>query len=234
MGVKLKQGYFGTPAIITNGLVLHVDAANSKSYVSGSTTLTDLSGRLNSGSLNSTGYGANFGGSIVFNNSLTSFGTIANTGGSLTFGTGDFSVECWFNTNGTSQTTNAGLVCVNAAGSTTNWQLSFTTNTLVFFYNNTNSVNTTYSATTPGWTQVLLTRSGSTTTRIYINGVLNVSGTGGGSSNFSDTVGLKLGQNRGATAPYNGSISIVKAYNKALSATEVARNFAAHRSRYGV
>ena len=52
--------------IVTNGLVLALDAANPKSYVSGSTTWRDLSGNNNSGSLvNGPTYSSDSGGSIV-------------------------------------------------------------------------------------------------------------------------------------------------------------------------
>ena len=57
----------GGPNIITNGLVLALDAANTKSYVSGSTVWRDLSGNNNSGSLtNGPTFNSANGGSIVF------------------------------------------------------------------------------------------------------------------------------------------------------------------------
>ena len=43
--------YKNSPPIVTNGLVLHLDAANPKSYISGSTTWKDISGTGKSGSL---------------------------------------------------------------------------------------------------------------------------------------------------------------------------------------
>jgi hypothetical protein len=43
--------YESTPPIVTNGLVLALDAANKKSYVSGSTIWNDLSGFNNNGTL---------------------------------------------------------------------------------------------------------------------------------------------------------------------------------------
>jgi len=228
MGVNTRN------SIVTSGLVLQLDAANMKSYISGSTTLTDLSGRNNSGSLNNTGYGANFGGNIVFKNSTTSFGTIANTGGSLTFGTGDFSIECWFNTNGASQIAASILVGLGSAGDATNWQFGFgSTNRLSFYYNNAVFVPSTYNPTTPGPTNAVVTRSGGLV-RIYINGIFNVSSADGGGNNFSDTSELKLGQNRGGTVAYNGSISTVRLYNKALSAGEVAQNYNALKARFGL
>ena len=59
--------YYGTPPIVTNGLVLALDAGNTLSYVSGSTTWRDLSGNNNSGSLvNGPTFSTDGGGSIVF------------------------------------------------------------------------------------------------------------------------------------------------------------------------
>jgi hypothetical protein len=224
MGVNTRN------SIVTNGLVLQLDAANSKSYVSGSTIWTDLSGQRNSGSLSSTGYGADFGGNIVFRNSTA---TTTNNNSSLTFGSGDFSVECWFNTNGASQTTGAGLIGVNAAASANNWVFSFPAGTgLSYFYNASGNIDTTYNANTPGWTHLLLTRIG-VTTRIYINGVFKAS-TNAATSTFSDNVGFRLGQNRAGTAAYSGSISIVRAYSRGLSAGEVSQNYNALKARFNL
>lgn len=57
----------GGPNIITNGLILSLDAANSKSYQSGSLVIYDRSGNNYSGSLiNGPTYSSANGGSIVF------------------------------------------------------------------------------------------------------------------------------------------------------------------------
>jgi hypothetical protein len=65
----------GGPSIITDGLVLYLDAANTKSYISGSTTWNDVSKVGNNGTLiNGPTFDSNNGGSIVFdgvNNSLS-------------------------------------------------------------------------------------------------------------------------------------------------------------------
>lgn len=52
---------FGTPSIVTNGLVLHLDAGNQQSYVTGSTTWRDLSGN---------GFNAVMSGSVPYSGSL--------------------------------------------------------------------------------------------------------------------------------------------------------------------
>lgn len=56
-----------SPKIVTDGLVLALDAANPKSYVSGSTSWRDLSGTTVTGSLiNGTGFDSANGGSLLF------------------------------------------------------------------------------------------------------------------------------------------------------------------------
>jgi len=56
-----------SPKIVTDGLVLCLDAANNKSYISGSSTWSDLSDNNNTGTLtNGPTYTSSFGGSIVF------------------------------------------------------------------------------------------------------------------------------------------------------------------------
>ena len=63
---------FQAPELITNGLVLYLDAANPTSYSGTGTTWTDLSGNGNNGTLmNSPIYSATSGGNFVFNGSNT-------------------------------------------------------------------------------------------------------------------------------------------------------------------
>ena len=64
------MGFYRGPNIVTDGLVLVLDAANPTSYISGSTTWRDLSGNNNSGSLvNGPTFNSVNGGSIVFDGS---------------------------------------------------------------------------------------------------------------------------------------------------------------------
>lgn len=73
---------FGAPSIITNGLVLNLDAANMKSYPKSGTIWRDLSGLNNSGSLvNGPTFNSDNGGSIVFDgsNDYVTCGSTAST-----------------------------------------------------------------------------------------------------------------------------------------------------------
>jgi hypothetical protein len=92
----------GIGKIVTNGLVMYLDAANSISYVSGSTTWNDLSGNKNSGSLTTSGSGAvsaSFNsanqGSIQFNgNGLSGSYTLLKSGSGIDVGN-FFTVQSW-------------------------------------------------------------------------------------------------------------------------------------------
>jgi len=58
---------FDGPNVITNGLVLELDAANPKSYSGSGTTIFDLSGNRNHGTLvNGVGFNTNNGGILTF------------------------------------------------------------------------------------------------------------------------------------------------------------------------
>lgn len=58
---------YGGPEIVTDGLILHWDVGNSKSYTSGSSTIYDLSGNHNHGIVTNSyvTYSLDFGGDIA-------------------------------------------------------------------------------------------------------------------------------------------------------------------------
>lgn len=86
---------FQAPAIITNGLVLNLDAGNPASYSGSGTTWTDLSGNGNNGTLvNSPTYNANNQGYLSFNGSNT-YVDLPASSSSFNVGSGDFTIETW-------------------------------------------------------------------------------------------------------------------------------------------
>ena len=90
------MGFYRGPNIVKDGLVLHLDAANYKSYPGSGTTWSDLSGNGNNGTLtNGPTFDSGNRGSIVFDGS-NDFVYLSNPS-SLAFGTGDFSIEIWCN-----------------------------------------------------------------------------------------------------------------------------------------
>lgn len=91
--------FFGTrmstasSGFITTNLVLHYDIGNSASYPGTGTTVTDLTGRGNNGTINNGTYNSGNQGYISFNGSSTTITTGQLS--DLIFGTGDFSVSYW-------------------------------------------------------------------------------------------------------------------------------------------
>ena len=89
------------PNTITDNLVLYLDAANNKSYVSGSTSWLDLTpNQSNSGSLtNGPIFNTGSGGNIVFDGT-NDYAVITDTTPSWLLGDPSFTVCGWFKRNG--------------------------------------------------------------------------------------------------------------------------------------
>jgi hypothetical protein len=82
------------PDIITNGLILHLDAADRKSYPGSGTVWTDRSGNGKNGTLvGGAGYNSGNGGSITFDgsNDYVTCGPVLNFGGPSSVGT----IQSW-------------------------------------------------------------------------------------------------------------------------------------------
>ena len=99
----------GGPNVVMDGLVLWLDAANPKSYVSGSTTWNDISrGNSPNTTLTQTQYNSANGGNIIFQgSSSTSYGTLAHSNVYAPTGSNN-SMEVWVKFNFLDYNTNSG------------------------------------------------------------------------------------------------------------------------------
>ncbi len=88
------MGLAHSPRTVTDGLVLALDAGNTKSYPGSGTAWTDLIGSNNGTLTNGPTYNSDNGGSIVFDGT-NDYVTISDDS-DFTFGTGDLTVEAWF------------------------------------------------------------------------------------------------------------------------------------------
>jgi hypothetical protein len=227
----------GGPNVITNGLVLNLDAANTKSYPGSGTIWTDLSRGGNNGTLvNGPTYNNANGGSIVFDGTDDT----VNIGPASKYLNTYHTYEVWFKTSSIGANTQSGILGISF-GLTINILDDGSVNYLV--YSNEASGYIIAVATTgvnflnDKWYHLVCTR-GPSTYEIYVNGVLNKTGGNGGSwtgTNIWAAMDAQIGNNpNNVSLLYLGNIAIVKIYNKYTSATEVLQNFNATRARFGI
>jgi len=230
---------FAGPDVVESGLVLALDAANTKSYPGSGTTWTDLSGNGNNGTLvNGVGYSGDNLGSLSFDgvDDYVDCGSNSN----FSFGTGNFTIECWYRRNG-SQPNFSTFLCTGTGAALTNWQLCFgssgispaSVNILSFFIDVPNTLYLYDTVISPDleWIYACVTRSG-TLVSLYRNASLIA--TASNSSNLTDQ-GLRVGINRASSTYLKGNISNIRLYKgKALTAAEIQQNFNALRGRFNI
>jgi hypothetical protein len=226
------------PNIVTDGLVLSLDAADKNSYPGSGTTWSDLSGNGNDGTLtNGPTFDSGNGGSIVFDGSNDYINLPYED---LCKDISTMSYSLWFQV--AAADARQGLISTHdqSGGShldAIEIEIQANNNSFVGFRN----ANTTfYSAvhSTPYTLNTWHHLTGViTTTQIeyYKNGELveiNASWPDDSLVINSPSETLLLG--RYYTAYLNGKIAISRVYDRALSAKEVSQNFNAQRSRFGI
>jgi len=213
-----------TSSIITNGLVLNLDAGNTLSYTGTGTTWTDLSGSGNNGTLvNGSTFDSLNSGSIVFDG-INDYVSRPNFIGNATA----FSVCHWINLS-SNQTTRTIFSNYTGAGWVTG--ISDSATNVIKFYLGSGHLYATYPLLINTWYYVCFTYNNGNPT-IYINGVLNNTAVAtisfGGIASNND-IG-RLGDGR---QYFNGKISSVQVYNRALTSTEIANNFNGTKGSFG-
>lgn len=222
------MGIYSGPNIIEDGLVLHLDAKNKKSYLGTGTTWTDLSGRVNNGTLiNGVGYNSANGGTLVFDG-VNDYITCPPSPNWAIGSSG--TLDMWVYATG-SITTNHRLWCTNNNASSLDCFIALSNGTLgfhggtffttsVFPYNTWVNLVTVYNSGVPSvyWNSVSQSLTG------------NLSG-----YTITNSNTLYIGQYAGGGNYYlNGRISNFKIYNRSLTPQEVRKNFNATRGRFGI
>jgi hypothetical protein len=245
---------FGTPPIVTNGLVLHLDAGNRQSYVSGSTTWRDLSGNGNNGTLAVTGsntrsasFNNNNQGNIIFSGS----GSYIDTPFSASIGTTLYSYGCWFkftaNQLGALVSKRVGTptfeqftlyIAGDSIGNTTGSRIVINDVQNDQTFTNVRLGITSGSYNDNNWHYATAVRS-TNNTLLYIDGILQATTNTTSIPNLTTTSKLVIGivvnnQTILRGADYNGSIANVQIYNRALSPAEISQNYNALKTRFGL
>jgi hypothetical protein len=231
----------GGPGLITNGLVLYLDAANPASYISGSLNWNDLSRNNSSGSLiNGPTFNTGSGGSIVFNgsNNYVDFGNLGTIGNNQT-------VEVWFNSTSVVNYKNIldmNYLTYSPTTGNVGPRLEQQTNGYLTWYwsgnttdNNTrNSAIVTTNLIVNTWYQAVFTLT-SGAFILYLNGTQTNSGTSPqGYITTYGSVNLGRGFVLDSSRYFTGSESILRIYNRTLTTDEVLQNYNAQKSRFGL
>jgi len=224
-----------SPKIVTDGLVLCLDAGDGKSYGGSGTTWTDRSGNGNHGTLtNGPTYSSNNGGSLVFDGSNDYVGYDVDD---LFNDTQNFSIEYFIKINNTTSNLLYGHnVNGNRMYSGTYqgyWDIGYGSTTWTSSTDGKQEV-------TQGWHHIAVTVSDGVC-KIYVNSIAN-------SRTITDTsVTYVSGQlymigafnyGSGSTGSfYSGynhlnNCATFKVYNKALTASEVLQNYNATKGRF--
>ena len=228
-----KSRYTG---VITDNLVLNLDAGDSSSYSGSGNTWTDLSSSNNDGTINGATYNSGNGGYFDFDGSNDSISfTLSND---FAFGTGDFTIEAWVRFAAVGDGGTISETRENAVGNPARQGLGFgmRSNRITIWSGVTNTfiIDKTLSLPINAWHHVIVSRS-SGTLKSYINTVEETSSSN--THNFTRR-NLFIGRNindssTGGTTWGNQDQALLRIYKgKGFSAADVQRNFDATKSRY--
>jgi hypothetical protein len=223
---QVLQNYYQAP-IVTDGLVYSIDAGNLVSFENGETTAYSLTGSNDSTLTNGVGFDSNNDGSWSFDG-VDDYINAGTTG--LDFGGGNFNVSLWINTT-QNNAAYTGVIAKYASNVGLWIQLNPTTKNVWFGWSGTTYLTSTTSVNNGVWRYISCQRTGDTTAEIYVDGILVASGAGKtGSSNTAQT--LDVGRINLAGRYFDGDISNVQLYDRALTATEVLQNYNSQQSRF--
>ena len=214
---------------VTSGLVLALDAANPKSYVSGSTTWSDLSGNYSGSLVNNLAFNSTNGGSLVFNGSNTYVATNTN----LTLS--DATLLCWIKRNG-NQNQYISLFFSRNPSLATGFSFG-PSNQLGYHWNDTiTTYNWSSGLTIPDNTWCMIAISITSTTGVaYLGqGDTITSATNTTTHNSVSSLRFYVGADFNGARYFNGSIASAQIYNRALSSTEILQNYNSQKSRYNL
>lgn len=233
--------------IVTDSLVLYVDAANNRCYTGSGTSLKELTNTGSGTLIAGTGYSSSNLGAWTFDGTddYIDLGTRLPSIG-LTY---PMSIDVW--TNPTSVAGTGGRGIFSGANNPTNTVYAGFGIILALpdYYiqaqigdgSSNGSLNrrtlTSSTALTPGaWNHIVVTASSGPVFEIYLNGTLlsgTTSGTGGPLS-WGVNATAQLGSTPGYSDKFTGSIASAKFYSKKLSASEVLQNYEASKKRFGL
>ena len=229
------MGIAYNPRIVTDGLVLALDAGNPKSYPGSGTTWTDLSGNGNNGTLvNGPTYSSSSGGYIEFDGTdddcdLSSTPPI--NGNEITFSVWNYGIEV----------KSSSIIWLSGSSGVRMLQVHLPWGNSIVYFDAGNGVSTydrvqkvVSASEYQGWHHWTFTKNATNgTMSIYLDNSLWYSQSG-----LTLPIGIpdtirSIGS-AGSGNYHRGYISNLQLYNRELSLQEIQQNFNATRSRFSI
>ena len=218
-----RIAYYG--GIVTNGLVLALDAAKKDSYPGSGTVWRDISGNGNNGTLtNGPTFNSANGGSIVFDGVndycrvLYSW-SLYNT------------IIFWIYPISTPTSPSFAAFRIISSGANDAFEIGMDSIFRIsYFFRASGGWRPYVTELSSGtWTSLSFVNDGSMS--IYKNGILTYTGT---AANATSGVNVNIGGRYNNSEYSNIQISQTQIYNRALSAAEVLQNYNATKGRFGL
>ncbi len=213
------------PSIIRDGLILYVDAANTRSYSGSGLTANALVGSLNGTLVNGVGFGTTNNGYFIFDGS----NDYINFGNSSTVQQSSGTLSAW------ARTSSPGLGFRGIFAKQHAYGFFYNDSILVAYdWGSSSTRSTGVNIADGSWKNVVMTyQSGvSNGTIIYLNGASVLTTTITVSNQGLGNLFGGAEANAGQYAACN--ISMFKMYNRALTSAEVLQNYNATKKRYGL
>ena len=223
------------PVTPTEGLVLCIDPSNPRCYPGSGTTVFDLSGQGNNGTLTNGASVVNTGGGRALDFDGTNDYVLVPNNNSLNFGTAAFSLCAWvqasnpvtnqdaiFGKDSFAGTSSYAGYLLNVSGTPAKW--AFETRNVV---SGSGPDTQLLSVSAPGttWTHLAGVREGTSpaTLRLYVNGLSDNSATETAITNVTNSTAAIIGAlNAGLLSQFfNGQLDDIRIYNRALSPSEI-------------
>ena len=223
--------------IVTNGLVLALDAADKNSYVSGSATWNDVSGNGNGGAILGPTYTSSNGSALFFPSASNAY--VSGSNPNLPSGNSAFTKSAWVFSGYKGTSTSHPNIISWGANSTNNkngfsLQTDASNNAQLLHWFYANDYTCSINDITNTWANVTVTYNPPTLI-FYVNAVSQSTQTVIGTPNVTGNTQLEIGR-FGTSTQYNfsGSIAKVQVYNRALTASEIQQNYNAQKSRFSL
>ena len=239
-GITYNMGLAHSPSIISDGLVLYLDAANRRSYSGSGNTWYDLSKNFFIASkINSPNYNTTSGGGFTFDGSGTNYFSLDNYASAVNVTSG--TVGGWIKFNTAPSSTN--YVFVSYGGNGTgggfnlyysgldgpNFGICFDYWASIYYGNTLTYAN---SANYTGRNIYIIATWNSNLIQLYLDGNLIVSTNVSGTMTTQNYLRISSEYNR--TRGVNGSVYNFQLYNRALTEQEILQNYNATRKRFGL